>query len=214
MVMTDERWRFLLSYPHEVFGGNDQQLDSLIDRATQAGLPPIAITHGAGQLLRLLTSTTPGRVALELGTLGGFSGIWIARGLPANGRLITIEFSDLHADFAQKEFETAGLSDRVQIIRGAALEVIPSLATELGPGSVDFVFIDAVKSEYIDYFDVVKPMIGSGGLLVADNVYGTGHGWIDEGFGTNDFNHHVAADDEFEATTIPVGGGLLVARKR
>jgi len=214
MVMTDERWQFLLNYPHDVFGGNDHQLGSLTDRATQAGLPPIAITHGAGQLLSLLTATTSGRVALELGTLGGFSGIWIARGLPANGRLITIEYSDLHADFAEKEFENAGLSDRVQIIRGAALDVIPSLAKELGPASVDFVFIDAVKSEYIDYFDAVKPMIGSGGLVVADNVYGTGQGWIDEGFGTNEFNCHVAADEDFEATTISVGGGLLVARKR
>ena len=212
--MTDERWRFLMDYPHEVFGGNDEQLDSLIDRATQAGLPPIAITHGAGQLLKLLASLTPGRLAIEIGTLGGFSGMWIARGLATDGQLITIESSDLHADFAQMEFENAGLSDRVQIIRGAALEVIPSLAEELGPDSVDFVFIDAVKTEYNDYFDLVKPLLAGGGLLVADNVYGTGQGWIDEGFGTDDFNRHVAADDDFGATTIPVGGGLLVARKR
>ena len=211
--MTDERWRFLLSYPHHVFSKQDEQLESLMRRAVDAGLPAIAITHGTGQLLKLLVSLTAGQIALEIGTLGGFSGIWIARGLAPNGRLITVEYSDLHADFAQQEFETAGLSDQVQIVRGAALEVLPSLVEELGPASVDFVFIDAVKSEYEDYFDIVKPHVAPGGLVVADNVYGTGQGWIDEGFGTDGFNRHVGGDAEFEATAIAVGGGLLIARK-
>jgi len=213
MPMTDDRWRFLLNYPQHVFGESDPQLDSLMERAGDAGLPSVAISHGAGQLLRLLVSLTRGALALEIGTLGGFSGIWIARGLASDGRLITVEYSDLHANFAQREFENAGLSDRVRIVRGAALEVLPHLIEELGPNSVDFVFIDAVKSEYTDYFDLVRPLVAQGGLVVADNVYGTGQGWLDEGFGTDDFNHHVAADDGFETTTIPVGGGLLVAKK-
>lgn len=212
--MTHERWQFLLNYPSNVFGESDEQLDTLMDRAVEAGLPSIAISSGAGQLLKLLASMTQGRLALEVGTLGGFSGIWIARGLPGEGRLVTIEYSDLHADFAQEEFENAGLADRVDIVRGAALDILPALVEELGPDSVDFVFIDAVKSEYTDYFDVVKPLVAPGGLVVADNVYGTGQGWIDEGFGTDDFNRHVAADNAFDATTLPVGGGLLVARKR
>ncbi len=214
MPMTHERWQFLLNYPSNVFGESDEQLDTLMDRAVEAGLPSIAISSGAGQLLKLLASMTQGRLALEVGTLGGFSGIWIARGLPGEGRLVTIEYSDLHADFAQEEFENAGLADRVDIVRGAALDILPALVEELGPDSVDFVFIDAVKSEYTDYFDVVKPLVAPGGLVVADNVYGTGQGWIDEGFGTDDFNRHVAADNAFDATTLPVGGGLLVARKR
>lgn len=213
MAMTNERWRFILDYPKDVFGESDDQLDTLMRRAVDAGLPSIAISHGAGQLLRLLASLTRGSLALEIGTLGGFSGIWIARGLSANGRLVTIEYSDLHADFAQKEFENAGLTDRVEIVRGAALEVLPVLVERLGPESVDFVFIDAVKSEYTGYFEMVKPLIAPGGLVVADNVYGTGQGWIDEGFGTDAFNRHVAADEAFQATTVPVGGGLLVARK-
>ena len=214
MPMSDERWRFLLNYPHDVFGERDDQLESLMQRAVDAGLPSIAITHGAGQLLRILTSLTRGKLALEIGTLGGFSGIWIARGLSAQGRLITIEYDDLHADFAEKEFENAGLSERVQIIRGAALDVLPGLSKDLGPGSVDIVFIDAVKSEYSAYFDLVRPLVAAGGLVVADNVYNAGRGWIDEGFGTHEFNRHVAADDGFESTTVPVGGGLLLARKR
>lgn len=213
MPMSPERWSFLLEYPHQVFGKSDSQLETLMNRAEEAGLPPIAVSHGAGQLLMLLTSMTRGRLALELGTLGGFSGIWIARGLAEDGRLITIEFSDLHADFAQKEFETAGLADRVSIERGRALDVIPRIATELGPNSVDLVFIDAVKSEYSDYFNAVKTLVAPGGLVVADNVYGAGHGWIDEGYGTDSFNRLVASTPDFVATTIPLGGGLLIARR-
>lgn len=211
--MTEERWRFLLNYPSDVFGGSDEQLESLMKRAVEAGLPSIAVTDGAGQLLKLLTSLTNGKLALEIGTLGGFSGIWIARGLSSDGRLITIEYEALHADFAQQEFEQAGIAEQVRIVRGAALDVLPGLAEELGPGSVDIVFIDAVKTEYSQYFDLVKPLITPGGLVVADNVYNAGQGWIDEGYGTDDFNRHVAADDSFESTTIPVGGGLLLARK-
>jgi caffeoyl-CoA O-methyltransferase len=213
MPMTNDRWAYLLGYPHEVFGTPDHQLESLMDRALEAGLPPIAVSHGAGQLLRLLASLTPGRLALELGTLGGFSGIWIARGLADDGRLITVELSDRHADFAEKEFETAGLAERVRIVRGAALAVLPKLGAELGSDSVDFAFIDAVKTEYIDYFEALRPLIAPGGLVVADNVYGTGGGWIDEGHGTDAFNRHVAADPGFSSTAVPVGGGLLIARK-
>ena len=210
--MTEERWRFLADYPHSVFSQADEQLDSLMVRAVESGLPSIAISPGAGQILKLLTLMTPGELALEIGTLGGYSGIWIARGLSPGGRLITIEYADLHADFARKEFDDAGVGDKVEIVRGAALDVLPDLAERLGPDSVDVVFLDAIKTEYIDYFEAVKPMLKNGGLVTADNVY-SARGWIDEGGGTDAFNRHVAADEAFEATTIPVGGGLLVARK-
>ncbi|MEA1903114.1 MAG: O-methyltransferase [Actinomycetota bacterium] len=213
MPMTNERWNFLLDYPKEIFGSVDPRLETLMDRAVEAGLPPISITHGSGQLLKLLASLTNGRIAIEVGTLGGFSGICIARGLAPDGRLITVEYSDLHADFAQGEFDAAGLGDRVEIVRGAALDVLPGLVEGLGPDSVDFLFIDAVKDEYISYFEVVKPALAPGALAVADNVYGIGKGWLDEGFGTDDFNKHVAADTDFDATTVHVGGGLLIARR-
>lgn len=213
MVMTDERWRFLLDYPRRVFGREDPQLDTLLERSISAGLPPIAVSHGAGQLLKLLVSLTPGRHAIEVGTLGGFSGIWIARGLKPGGRLITVEYESLHAQFAEREFAKAGLSDRIRIVHGAALEVLPQVVADLGSKPVDFAFIDAVKSEYTAYFDILKPHLSSEAIVVADNVYGTGQGWIDEGFGTDEFNRHIAADEHFEATTVPVGGGLLIARK-
>ncbi|HEY5890370.1 MAG TPA: class I SAM-dependent methyltransferase [Acidimicrobiia bacterium] len=214
MEMTPERWRFTEGYSDEVFGDQDDHLAGLMGRAVAAGLPPIAVSADVGRLLTILTRMTSGQRALELGALAGYSGIWIARGLAIDGRLTTIEYAPKHAEFARTEFETAGVGDRVDVVVGAALDVLPALAEDWGPESVDFVFVDAVKTEYPDYFELVKPMIASGGLLVADNVYGTGSGWIDEGHGTDRFNRIVAADPDFEAVALPIRQGVLVARRR
>lgn len=211
--MTPERWDFLNDYAREVFGDEDQQLETLMERAAEAGLPRIAVSPDVGRLLKILTSLTPGRLALEIGTLGGYSGIWIGRGLAPRGRLITIEADDRHADFARAEFEAAGLGEKVEIVRGAALDVLPALAERLGPGTVDLVFIDATKSEYVAYFDLVRPLVAPGGVIVADNVYATGLGWIDEGHGTDDFNRAIAADPDFDATATPMREGVLIARR-
>lgn len=211
--MTPERWDFLSKYANDVFGDQDDQLSTLMDRAVEAGLPRIAVSADVGRLLMILASTTRGRLALELGTLAGYSGIWIARGLGSGGKLITIEYEDAHADFAQREFEQAGLGDQVEIVRGAALEVLPDVANRVGEGNLDFVFIDAIKSEYVDYFEAIRPLVAVGGLVVADNVYGTGRGWIDEGYGTDAFNRLVAGDPDFEATATPMREGVLIARR-
>lgn len=211
--MTPERWDWLDRYAEEIFGDTDGQLATLQARAVEAGLPDIAVSSDVGRLLQILAQSTPGRIAIELGTLGGYSGIWIARGLAPTGRLLTVEYDDHHADFAEAEFARAGLADKVEVRRGAALDVLPGIADELGPGSVDFVFIDAVKSEYSDYFRLVKPLMAPGALLVADNVYGTGAGWIDEGHGTDEFNRLVAGDPDFLATATPMRTGVLVAKR-
>jgi predicted O-methyltransferase YrrM len=211
--MTPERWSYIGDYADDVFGQYDNQLAGLMHRAVEAGLPPIAVSADVGRLLKILASMTEGRQALELGTLAGYSGIWITRGLAPDGRLITIEQNDRHADFAKAEFETAGIGDRVEIIRGAALDVLPVLAERLGPESVDFTFIDARKSEYVEYFRLIKPLVKPGGLLVADNVYGTGAGWIDEGHGTDEFNRLIAGDPDFDAVATPMREGVLIARR-
>lgn len=212
--MTPDRWNFLLRYAEEVLPDPDPQLTTLMSRAVEAGLPNIAVSADVGRLLKILTSLTPGRLALELGTLGGYSGIWIARGLSPHGRLITVEASPLHADFAEGEFATAGLADRVEVVRGSALDVLPELAGRIGEGNLDLAFLDAIKPEYVSYFEMIRPLIAPGGLLVADNVYGTGQGWIDQGFGTDQFNRLVAADPEFETTITPQREGVLIARRR
>ncbi len=214
MPMTPERWNFLNEYAREVFGEQDEQLATLMDRAEEAGLPRIAVSADVGKLLYILTSLTTGRLAIELGTLGGYSGIWIARGLAADGKLMTIEIDDAHADFAEEEFRRAGLADRVEVLRGEAVDVLEKLTEDLDPGAVDLVFIDAKKSEYTDYFELARDLIAPGGLVVADNVYGTGRGWIDEGYGTDEFNRMIAADPDFDATATPMREGVLIARRR
>ncbi len=214
MAMTPETWSYIGNYAEDVFGEYDEHLAGLMARAVQAGLPEIAVSADVGRLLKILVSMTPGHLAIELGTLAGYSAIWIARGLAEDGRLITIEYNENHADFAQRELEKAGVADKVEIVRGAALDVLPDIAERVGDASVDFVFVDAVKSEYVDYFRLLRPLIKPGGLLVADNVYGTGAGWIDQGYGTDEFNRAIAADTDFEAVATPMREGVLIARRR
>lgn len=211
--MTPERWSYIGDYADDVFGQYDDHLADLMSRAVEAGLPSIAVSADVGRLLKILVSMTEGKLAIELGTLAGYSAIWIARGLAPDGRLITVEYDDHHADFAQSELEAAGVADKVEIVRGAALEVVPQLADEVGEQSVDFVFVDATKSEYVEYYRLLKPVVKPGGLLVADNVYGSGSGWIDEGFGTDEFNRLVAADPDFDAVATPMREGVLIARR-
>lgn len=211
--MTPERWSYIGDYAEDVFGQYDQHLAGLMARAVDAGMPPIAVSADVGRLLKILVSMTPGQLAIELGTLAGYSGIWIARGLAEDGRLITIEHEEAHADFAQKEFEKAGIAEKVEIVRGAALEVLPGIADRVGEESVDFVFVDARKSEYVDYFEILRPLLKIGGLYVADNVYATSAGWIDQGQGTDEFNRLIASDPDFDAVATPMREGVLIARK-
>lgn len=211
--MTPERWSYIGDYAEDVFGQYDDHLAGLMSRAVDAGMPPIAVSADVGRLLKILVSMTEGKLAIELGTLAGYSGIWIARGLAADGKLITVEHKDEHADFAREEFEKAGVDDKVEIVRGAALDVLPKIAERVGERSVDFAFIDARKSEYVDYFRLLRPLMKVGSLYVADNVYATGAGWIDQGEGTDEFNRLIATDPDFEAVATPMREGVLIARR-
>jgi caffeoyl-CoA O-methyltransferase len=211
--MTPETWQYINEYSREVFGAQDDHLALLMKEATDAGLPPIAVGPDVGRFLMILTSMTRGRLAVEVGTLGGYSGIWITRGLQPDGRLITIESDPKHADFALRQFGLAGVGDRVELRQGQGLKVLARLADELEPESVDVLFLDAVKSEYVDYLRIARPLLAPGGLVIADNVYGTGAGWIDQGHGTDGFNRHIAADPGFEAVALPIREGVLVARR-
>lgn len=216
--MMPDRWEYTGRYLREVFGREDGHLAELMREAVASGLPDIAVSGDVGRLLMILTSMTRGRLALEVGTLGGYSGIWIARGLRSDGRLITIESEVTHAEFARTQFDRAGIGDRVEIRLGPALDVLPELARELEPGSVDVVFLDAVKTEYPDYWTLVRPLIAPGGLILADNVLGGGSWWIDdEGDESRDaadrLNRLVAGDPDFEAVAVPIRQGILVGRR-
>jgi len=224
MDMTPERWNFTSAYLREVFGSADVQLQTLMSRAVAAGLPDIAVSADVGRLLMMLTGMTGNgagaKLAIEVGTLGGYSGIWIARGLAPGGRLITIEPKPKHADFAEREFATAGVADAVEVRRGTGIDLLPRLAAELGDASVDVVFLDALKYEYPDYFEAIRSTIAPGGLLIADNVLGSNQWWIDEPAGRNRdrdgadrLNRMLAADPDFEAVALPIREGVLVARR-
>lgn len=218
MSMSEARWRRTSAYLGEVFGREDPHLRQLILDAREAGLPEISVSAEVGRLLSLLLQTTRGLRALELGTLGGYSSTWIARALAPGGKLTTIELSPAHAAFARAHFAKGGLSERVEVVEGAALAVLEPLLERLAP--LDFVFIDAVKTEYPDYLRLLGGAIAPGGLLVADNVLGAGSWWIDDAPGRPDrdamdrFNRTLAQDERFEVAAVPIREGVLIARRR
>jgi predicted O-methyltransferase YrrM len=180
MGMTPERWTAIGAYLDDVFGEQSERMATLMPRAVAAGLPDIAVSASVGHFLHVLCRAVGARTIVEVGTLGGYSGAWLARGLEPGGRLITIEPETLHADFAQGEFEAMGLADRVEIRRGFGMDILPKLVSELGEGGVDVVFLDAIKSEYPEYLPHAKAMLRCGGLLIADNALGGGSWWIND----------------------------------
>src|SRR5262245_26766886 len=218
MDMTPQRWQFTNQYMRQVFGRADAALSDLMREEALAGLPDIAVRAECGRLLFMLAVMVRARLVIELGTLGGYSTIWLARAMAPGGRLITIESEPKHADFAQRQFEHAGVSDRIEIRPGAALDVLPQLRRQLAPETVDLVFLDAIKAEYPDYWRLVRPMIKVGGLIVADNVFGSGEWWIDDvdhpsRRGADEFNRLVASDPSFQAVAFPMRQGVLVGRR-
>ncbi len=217
--MTSKRCARTSAYLQEVFGRQDEHLAGLMAEAVAAGLPDIAVSADVGRLLTVLTSMTRGRLALELGTLGGYSAIWIARGLAPRGRLITLELDPANARFARRQLERAGVASRVEVREGAALDLIPGLAADLGPACFDVVFIDAEKSEYPEYWRLLRPLVAPGGLVMVDNALGSSSWWIDDEDhparqAVDRLNRAVAADTEFEAFVVPLRSGVLVARRK
>jgi len=205
-------------YLQELFGHPDDHLAQLMERGVERGLPDIAVPAEVGRLLTLLASMTLGELAIEVGTLGGYSGICLARGLSRSGRLITIEANDLHADFAQEQFGLAGLADRVQIRRGTGLDILPELSEQFGEDSVDVVFLDAIKTEYPAYWSIVRRMIRRGGIIIADNVLGSGEWEMDDTGhpsrqAADQFNRLVAGDEHFQSIIVPIGHGVLIGRR-
>lgn len=219
MEMTPDRWTYTNDYLRRTFGDVDEHLAGLMDEAVRAGIPAISVSPDVGRLLQLLVSTTGGQRVIEVGTLAGYSAIWMARGLRPGGKLYTIEPNEKHAAFAEEQVRKAGVADRVEVIRGTGLEVLERLAKELGPSSVDLVFLDAIKTEYPAYFEKARDLIRPGGWLVADNVLGAGDWWIDDEQhpsrqAVDRLNRTLAADPDFLATLVPLREGVLLARRR
>ncbi|MYR45797.1 O-methyltransferase [Streptomyces sp. SID5910] len=147
----------------------DDALEAALRDSDAAGLPPVAVTPTQGKLLHLLAQLQGARSVLEIGTLGGYSTIWLARALPADGRLVTLEYSARHAEVAVRNIARAGLEDLVDVRVGPALETLPKLADD-NPPPFDLVFIDADKGNNPHYLEWALRLTSTGSLIVVDNV--------------------------------------------
>ncbi len=194
------------------FWADDQLLRDAHARFADVG-PSIEVSNDTGALLATLVRATGARRVLEVGTLFGYSGIWMARELPADGHLDTIEIEQLRADAAEHWFERAGLAERVTVHRGAGLDVLATL-----PGPYDVAFIDADKATYPDYVRLSLERLRPGGMVIADNAIRRGRiaesGGDADIEGTRAMHDLLAADRTLVATTVPVGDGLAIAVKR
>jgi caffeoyl-CoA O-methyltransferase len=202
----------LEQYLSEHYWSEDGLLREVRADIEQRG-PTIQVSAEAGRLLALLERAAGATRVLEVGTLFGYSGIWMARELPAGARLDTIEIEKLHADAAEHWFERAGLADRVTVHRGAGLDVLPTL-----PGPYDVAFIDADKQTYPDYLRLSLERLRPGGIVIADNAIRRGRivevGGDADMEGIRTMHDLLGGDSELVSTTVPVGDGLAIAVKR
>jgi caffeoyl-CoA O-methyltransferase len=209
---VDERLP-LERYVTELFAVEDPILEKIRARHAAERLPSINISPEEGKLLHVLLRAIQAQRVLEIGSLGGYSGVWLARALPPGGELITIERDPKHARVAREAFDMARLHGRVRLIEGAALDVLPTLQ----PG-FDAVFIDADKEPLPTYFDWAMRLLRTGGLLLCDNAFFHGAA-LDEAdrsgnaLGVRAFNRMAASDPRLVATIIPVRDGLVVGVK-
>jgi predicted O-methyltransferase YrrM len=204
--VSEERWTQVDQYFTDLFGASDAALEAALQACTAAGLPPIGVSPNQGKLLMLLARLQGASAILEVGTLGGYSTIWLARGVPAHGRVVTLEVDPVYADVARSNVNNAGVGDRVEIIVGDARKTIADLN-----GQFDLIFIDADKESYPDYFVGALELSRVGTLIVADNVVREG-AVIDADSddervqGIRRFNELVAAEPRVDATAIQMVG--------
>jgi predicted O-methyltransferase YrrM len=208
--MTQDRWTAVDSYFEKLLAQPDPVLDSALRASAAAGLPAIHVSPLQGKWLWLLAQTRGARTILEIGTLGGYSTIWLARALPAKGRLITLESDPKHAEVARANIARAGLDSVVEVRLGLALDTLPLLAAE-GHGPFDLVFIDADKPNIPDYFEWALKLSRRGSLILVDNV--VRHGAVADSnsddpsvHGVRRFLELVAAEPRVSATALQMVG--------
>jgi len=166
---TKDVWKSVEQYFDNVLVMQDSALKDGLAAAETAKLPAIQVSSGQGKFLQLLARILGARNILEIGTLGGYSTIWMARALPEGGRIITLEADPKHADVAQKNFARAGVETKVELRLGKALDTLPQIASE-GRGPFDMFFIDANKSNMPEYFEWSLKLARTGSVIIADNV--------------------------------------------
>lgn len=157
------------NYICSLVASEDEALKATIQSIEASGIPSISVSAVQGKYLQVLAKLCNAKRILEIGTLAGYSTIWMARALPQDGKLISLEYEPKHAEIAEKNIAYAGLSDKVEVRVGKALDILPKLAEE-NAGPFDMIFIDADKLPYAEYFQWALKLSRPGTLIVADNV--------------------------------------------
>lgn len=218
--MGKEEWTKVDEYYSSLFMPGDRVLEQALADSTAAGLPGINVAPNQGKLLSLIAKAAGVRKILEIGTLGGYSTIWLARALPPDGSLITLELNPKHAEVARTNIARAGLDKVVAVRQGPALSSLEQLVSEQA-GPFDFIFIDAHKPEYTEYFQWSLKLSRPGTLIIADNVVRNGAvadaATTDElVLGIRRFNDALAQEKRVSATALQTVGskgydGLVMA---
>jgi predicted O-methyltransferase YrrM len=219
--MAHDQWTAVDRYITDLLVEKDPVLDAALRDSEAAGLPAIHVSPNQGKLLMLMAQSVEARSILEIGTLAGYSTIWLARALPIGGRLISLESEAKHVDVARANIARAGLANVVEVRAGRALELLPQIAAE-ARDPFDLIFIDADKRSYPEYFAWALKLSHRGTLIIADNVVRNGE-VIDESSsdpgvpGVRRMNELIAADPRVSATAIQTVGakgydGFMIAR--
>ncbi|MAS09991.1 O-methyltransferase [Salinisphaera sp.] len=172
-----------------------------------------------GQLIALLVQLMGARRGIEIGVYAGYSSLWIAQGLPASGRLLACDIDAEITQRAQRDWAAAGLADRIELRLGPALATLDNEIAAGMAGQYDFVFIDADKAGYIDYYERALALVHAGGLIIADNTLWHGRVIDPDDRSTDtqairDFNRYLHGDERIDLSLVPIGDGLTLARKR
>jgi predicted O-methyltransferase YrrM len=208
--MTQELWTAVDQYINEALIPGDPILEAALEASEKAGLPSIQVSPPQGKMLHILARSIKAHNILEIGTLGAYSTIWMARALPAGGHLLTLEADAKHAEVARANVARAGLAEMVELRLGAALDTLPHVAAE-NRGPFDLIFIDANKSTMAQYFDWSLKLSRPGTMIIADNVIRSG-AVVDSASkdadvqGVRRFNERVAAEPRVSATEIQTVG--------
>ncbi|SNR52019.1 Predicted O-methyltransferase YrrM [Haloechinothrix alba] len=208
--MSSTAWTDVDEYVADLLIGRDENLAEALQACEDAGLPPISVSAAQGQFLNLLATIQGAGKILEIGTLGGYSTIWLGRALPADGTLVTLEVDPTHAAVAESNVVAAGLGSRVDIRVGNALETLPQLEVE-GAGPFDLVFIDADKPSIPEYVTWALRLARSGAVIVVDNVV-RGGAVLDSDSddptvrGVRAMNELIAAEPRLTATVLQTVG--------
>jgi predicted O-methyltransferase YrrM len=219
-TMSQEQWTAVDNYISKMLLPPDPVLDAALQASDDAGLPNIQVAPNQGKLLMVLAQSIGAKTILEVGTLGGYSTIWLARALPQGGSLITLEIDPKHAGVARSNLANAGFAAMVDVRLGSALDTLPQLAAE-GRPPFDLVFIDADKANLATYFEWAMKLTRRGSMIIIDNVVRNG-GVIDPNSkdasvqGVRRFNEVLKAEKRVTATAIQTVGskgydGLAVA---